>query len=126
MRTLLILLLLLPHAAIFIYAGITELRAWRRLDPATRPSFVAFLGRIQGTADQLSPIRRMERGETLTCNAAAATAKAARDHRARTARAKARRAPQPRLRVDAPSRDGVVGRQSLRPRPDARAGLEHR
>jgi hypothetical protein len=48
MRPLLIFLILLPHTAIFVYAGISKYRRWQKLDPATRPGFLQFLSR-EGT-----------------------------------------------------------------------------
>ena len=48
MRPLLIFLILLPHTAIFLYAGISKYRRWQRLDPETRPRFIDFLSR-EGT-----------------------------------------------------------------------------
>lgn len=61
MRGLLPLLLIVPHLAVFIWAGVREWRAWRRLDPETRPSFVGFLGRETGPVDTVSPKRKVER-----------------------------------------------------------------
>jgi len=47
-RSVLPFLVILPHTAIFVYAGISKYRRWRRLDPATRPSFMDFLSQ-EGT-----------------------------------------------------------------------------
>jgi hypothetical protein len=61
MRPLLPLLLIVPHLSVFIWAGVREWRAWKRLDPQTRPRFIDFLGRTSGPVDALSPKRQMER-----------------------------------------------------------------
>jgi hypothetical protein len=61
MRPLLPLLLILPHLSIFIWAGVREWRAWKRLDPETRPRFIDYLGRTSGPVDTLSPKRQAER-----------------------------------------------------------------
>ena len=61
MRVLLVLLLLLPHMAVFVYAGVREYRAWRDLESASRPSFLAYLGREQGPADRLAPQHTADR-----------------------------------------------------------------
>ncbi|KPQ14968.1 MAG: hypothetical protein HLUCCA09_02605 [Rhodobacteraceae bacterium HLUCCA09] len=57
MRTFLVLLLLLPHLAVFVYAGVREWRAWREIDPDARPTFLSYLGREQGPTEQLAPQR---------------------------------------------------------------------
>jgi hypothetical protein len=48
LRSVLPLLVILPHTAVFVYAGLSKYRRWRQLDPATRPRFVDFLSR-EGT-----------------------------------------------------------------------------
>jgi len=48
LRAVLPLVVLVPHTAIFVYAGVSKYRRWRQLDPATRPRFVDFLSR-EGT-----------------------------------------------------------------------------
>jgi hypothetical protein len=57
LRSFLVLLLLLPHLAVFVYAGVREWRAWREIDPDARPTFLSYLGREQGPTQQLAPRR---------------------------------------------------------------------
>jgi len=61
MRKLLPLMLLVPHLSVFVWAGIREFRAWRRIPSDERPSFVSYLGRASGPVDTVSPKRAAER-----------------------------------------------------------------
>ena len=51
-KTLLVLALLVPHLAVFASMGMLEYRRWKAIDVEDRPSFLAYLGRIDTPPEQ--------------------------------------------------------------------------
>lgn len=60
LKTFIAVLLILPHFAIFLAAGIYEYKRWREVDPEIRPSFAQFLSRTTPAPAQ-DPARRAEK-----------------------------------------------------------------